>query len=248
MMKRLNKRFLFLSIPLLFISYFIYKYSPYKLDYIGYYDKIWAHRVDSEPKLKAATLFFKGVEVDLVYNKEQNYLDVGHPPVKSIHLSFDEYLSKLNNKKPYIWLDIKNLTDNNATKIYLLIERLRKRHQYSKNKFLIETKHPQALDIFIKNNYKCLYYLPYELHKKNKTELNKTILHIHKILKSKPKLGISATYKDYPILHKNFSDKNKYIWITERFKQRKFRLTRKILKDTTVKVVLISFHAIRGNR
>ncbi len=247
MIKPINKYVIGVILSLV-VLYFLYKYSPYKLDYIGHYDKIWAHRVDDEIKLKSAITYFKGVEVDLVYDSENKYLDVGHPPVKSIGLSFDTYLSNLTSKKPFIWLDIKNLNSTNAEEIYLLLEKLCKKHHYSKNKFLIETRYPNALPIFTKNNFICSYYLPYNMHKKEKSELQNTIFHINEILKLQPSIGISAAYKDYDILQKNFPKKNKYIWITEGTMNRKFSLTRKILNDSTVKVVLISYQTLKKGR
>src|SRR5690554_7749167 len=56
----------------LIIMAMAYRYFPYKIEYIGYYDKIWAHRVNSEEKLNSALKFFKGVEVDLVYDETKN--------------------------------------------------------------------------------------------------------------------------------------------------------------------------------
>src|SRR5690554_4954312 len=91
-----------------------YRYSPYKIEYLGHYDKIWAHRVNSTEKLESALKYFKGVELDLVYDEQKNILDVTHPPVPSIDLDLENYLSSINSEaKPYIWLDIKNLNFDN---------------------------------------------------------------------------------------------------------------------------------------
>ncbi len=245
-MKRKNKYLI--GIVLLIVLYFLYKYSPYKLDYIGHYDKIWAHRIDDQSRLKSAIKYFKGVEVDLVYNSEKNYLDVGHPPAKSIGLSLDKYLSNLTNKKPYIWLDIKNLNITNAVEIHALLEKLCKKYQYPKDKFLVETRYPEALPIFTKNDFICTYYLPYHIYKREESEKQKILFHINEILKAQPTIGVSAAYKDYDILHKNFPTKNKYMWIIESTRNRKLSLTRKILKDSTVKVVLISYHTLKKGR
>src|SRR5690554_7822984 len=101
---------LIILISVLFLTILLgmaYRYSPYKLEYLGYYDKIWAHRANSEEKLKSALKFFKGIEVDLVYNESKNILDVTHPPVPSINLNLRQYLSNiLKDEFPYIWLDI----------------------------------------------------------------------------------------------------------------------------------------------
>ena len=51
----------------------IYRYNPYRIEFIGYYDKAFAHRVNNIEKLNSSLNFFNGVELDLVFQK--NTLD-----------------------------------------------------------------------------------------------------------------------------------------------------------------------------
>src|SRR5690554_3875117 len=208
-----------------------YRYSPYKIEYLGYYDKIWAHRVNSEEKLNSALKFFKGVEVDLVYDETKNTLDVTHPPVPSIHLDFKQYLSNITKGEyPFIWLDIKNLEVKNSDNI------------------LVETRYPEALPSFHEVGFKTSYYLPYGLSEMSLEKYKSEIKKIRLILQEQPYLGVSSNYTDYAVMAKEFPKNEKYFWITSSVRKHGFSEPRKILKDSTVKEVLISYKALRGNR
>jgi hypothetical protein len=238
---------LILGFLLFTVFVFLYKYSPYRVEFIGYYHKIWAHRVDSKEKLKAALLFYDGVELDLVFKANENVLDVNHPPTKSINLSFENYLSEIENE-PYLWLDIKNLTSENSELILSKLIKVLNEHNYSFKNVLIETRYPEALPIFTKEGFITSYYLPFGLHKKSDSELNLEITKIKSVLENQPKIGISTDYKDYDIIKDHFPDKDKYLWMTSSITERWFVKTRTILKDEKVKVVLVHYKSPTGNR
>lgn len=226
-----------------------YRYSPYKIEYLGHYDKIWAHRVNSTEKLESALKYFKGVELDLVYDEQKNILDVTHPPVPSIDLDLENYLSSINSEaKPYIWLDIKNLNFDNKDEILQKLTKLFSEKEYPLEKVLVETRYPEALSEFSAAGFRTSYYLPYGLTEmtaeKRITELQK----IAEILDEQPGLAISSNYTDYDMMHESFPTKDKYFWITSSIRTHGFTTPRRILKDSTVKAVLISYKAINGNR
>lgn len=226
-----------------------YRYSPYKVEYLGHYDKIWAHRVNSTDKLESALKYFEGVELDLVYDDQKNILDVTHPPVPSINLDLEKYLSFINTpEKPYMWLDIKNLNNENKAVILKILNKLFSQKEYPLDKVLIETRYPEALSEFSAAGFKTSFYLPYGLAEmtaeKRKVELQK----ITNILTEQPDLAISSNYTDYDMMHESFPTKDKYFWITSSIRTHGFSTPRRILKDSTVKAVLISYKAIKGNR
>ena len=236
-----------LVIVLFCICVFLYKYSPYRVEFLGHYHKIWAHRVDSKEKLKAALLFYNGVELDLVYKAQENVLDVNHPPAKSINLSFENYLSEIN-PETYLWLDIKNLNKENSELILSKLTSLLNQRNYPFDKILIETRYPEALPIFTNKGFKTSYYFPFGLHKKSTPELIEEINKIKTVLNNQPEIGISSDYKDYEIMKEYFPDKNKYLWMTSSITERWFKRTRTILKDEKVKVVLVHYKSPTGNR
>lgn len=250
MIKRNKYKILLLGILAVLALKYIYPYCPYKVEFLGFYDeKIWAHRVNSTEKLSSALKYYNGVELDLVYNEKLNVLDVNHPPTESINLSFENYLKTLNDdQQPYLWLDIKNLEQENAHVIFNRLQSLFGNRAYPIAKVLIETRFPEALPIFTEAGYLTSYYLPYDLISKSSKNLNKEILKISKVLKNQPKIGISTNYIDYQIIRNHFPEKTKYIWALVSSINKSFLKTRAVLKDETVKVVLVNYKVLKGNR
>lgn len=224
-----------------------YRYFPFKLEYLGYYDsKIGAHMCNDISKLKSATNYFQIVELDIVYDSENNNLDIYHPPKKSTGLFFDNYLKQLKsiNKDVFLWLDIKNLKEENATEIYDKLTFLLKKHQFSSNRVLVETRYPKALNIFINNNFQTSYYITKKINKLKEEELKRALNSIRDILEKQPKMAISFSHEKYDILSQEFPKKKKYIWNLVRSVNLKMIHTRIMLNDETVKIVLINFKPI----
>ena len=223
---------------------------PYKLPYLGFYEiKIYPHRINSLERLENALKYFNGLELDLVYHSTNNYLDVNHPPAKSIDLSLETYLGHISNQqKPFLWLDIKNLDVNNADKIFNKLQELTIKYDYSKSLILIETQSPEALKIFTAAGYKTSYYLPANLNLLKGEALNTKLQKIANILEAQPEIGISTSYKDYEIIVKHFPTKKKYIWALTSSYSLDILKIRQILKDDLVEIVLTKFRTSSGNR
>lgn len=239
----------FLVLISLFLLGTAYRYSPYKLEYLGHYDKIWAHRLNSTERLESALKYFNGIEVDLVYDEKNNLLDVGHPPSPSINLNLDKYISLINiSEKPHIWLDIKNLDVDDGEKILDKLIQVFSKYNYPFEKVLVETRYPEVLSGFSDKGFKTSFYLPYGLTEKNAEERDLEIKNIRNILKRQPDLAISSDYKDYGIMARNFPENEKYLWIINSVTKHGFSTPKKILNDSTVKAVLISYRTINGNR
>ncbi len=228
------------------VAYILYSYVPYRFEFAGHYDKIWAHRNNSIEKANITENYFKGLELDLVYHKNEDFLDVNHPPATSIHLSFDNYVAALK-KQPFLWLDIKNLKENNASLILNKLQQIIQKHKYPLSKILVETRYPNALVHFTKYGFKTSYYLPF-LYKLDSVNVKKELLNIQKTLDLQQNIGISFYYRDYELIRNLYPNKTKYTWITDGVRQRNFKLAKKILNDTTVKVVLIRFKTFKGHR
>lgn len=249
LMKIKRFKYILLVLVALFAVRFVYKFSPRRVEFLGQYSKVWAHRVNSTEKLLAAIEYFEGMELDLVYFPKSKTLDVGHPPTPSIGLTFENYLGAIpNDSKPFLWLDIKNLTTKNALEILDRLSFLLKEKHYPVEKILIESQHPEALQIFIEQGFQTSYYLPFGLSEKSSFEIDKTIESIKLGLSNNPKMGVSSNYLDYEIVSKYFPERQKYLWKIDGLTFNNYSQTRKILKDTTVKVVLSKFRSFKGNR
>lgn len=240
---------IFFSVGLILLIGYLYNYSPRRIEFLGHYDKIFAHRVNSTEKLKSALNYFNGVELDLVFDITTHTFEVNHPPATSINLNFKTYLECIEvGKYPFLWLDIKNLNETTQDAILEKLNVLLESRNYSKNKVLIESRNPNALLKFREFGYKTSYYLPPKLYLKTEKELTSIINEIESIIKLHSNLGISTSIKDYDIIAQHFPDKTKYIWAISNAYNSQYKEVRTVLNDSTVKIVLSQFNAIKGNR
>jgi len=237
------------AIVIFIVLGYLYTFSPRKLEFLGHYNKVFAHRVNSLEKQREALKYFEGIEFDLNFDNKTGVLDVNHPPTKSIGLTFETYLEGIKlNEFPFLWLDIKKLDTTNSNAILLKLNSLFETRNYPKSKILIETQSPEVLPKFSSAGYKTSYYLKPKLYKKTPKDLKKEIEYIDSILAKQPESGISTNYEDYTILRRHFPKKTKYLWVlTSPFKPQ-FKKVKTILNDSTVAIVLTSFKAINGNR
>jgi hypothetical protein len=240
-----KKRLVWLLFSIVILGYF-YRYSPYKIEGLGCYNKIWAHRANSVDKANSAANYFNGFELDLIYNDTYNTFDVNHTSTKSKGLTFETYLNKIEvEEQPFMWLDIKNLKTDNSTLILKRLEMLFSKNNFKRPKIIVESKYPEALEIFNTLGYKTSYYLPTKLYAKSKEQLSEQITLINSKLKNQPYLAISSAHLDYAILSKYFPNRSKYIWaLIGPYSISKFQDVRTVLNDTTVKVVLFNYNML----
>jgi len=242
-------RYLVFGILTLLLIGVINHYATHKLELLGYYSKVGAHRVNSIEKLNSAVKYFEIIELDIEYNKVNSFMDVNHPPAASINLSLENYISVIDdNQQPFLWLDIKNITKDNSTEILNKLLEVFTRVNYPLGKVLVETQSPETLPNFVKAGFKTSYYLPYGLCKMNESKLRETITGIKKILKEQPNVAISSDIQDYEILVKNFPSITKYTWTMGSVFRNHFIQTQKALRDPNVAIVLVTYKAPLGNR
>lgn len=122
-------------------------------------EKLWAHRVNTIEKLRLAEQLFAGVEVDLVF--EDGRFDVNHPPAPSIGLDFETYLASLDapNSLSY-WLDLKNLSPENAAGVIERLQTLSRRFGIERERFFVESRFPEPLGTLHQAGLRTSYYLP----------------------------------------------------------------------------------------
>jgi hypothetical protein len=224
------------------LLFWLYKHSPRKIEFLGHYNKIGAHRVNTLEKLESSLANFDAIELDVVYIAESNILDVHHPPAPSAGLTFEKYVAALGNNHPFIWLDIKNLDEHTAEMILQKLNGILSQKQYPRHKVLIETRFPEKLVLFAAAGYKTSYYLQQNLHTLKDETLSSAIQKIDATLKSQPKLGISTEHFDYEIVKEYFPKTTKYFWCIRHSKFGDYTLVRTILKDDTVALMLTRYN------
>src|SRR5690606_12577124 len=212
MMNDLKKnRFLWI-ICLLGIIGILYVFNPYKLEYVGYQSKVWAHRVNSLPKLHYTARFYSGIELDLVYDSVTNTFDVNHPPAPSIGLDLGTYFSEIKGKELKLWLDIKNLSSHNTENASETLNNLVRKHQLKHQNILVESTEIECLMSFRTKGFQTSFYLPQLVDLEDETKLLPRIDSIKDLLKQFPTDAVSGNANCYEILQTHFKEKQKYLW------------------------------------
>lgn len=248
--KNRHKKFIFFIGILFFLIglRYAYKFTPYRIEFVGFYNKIWTHRVNSLQKQEAALLFHKGIEVDLDYIEESDFLDINHLPAPSINLSFEEYINNIPVQRnfPYLWLDIKELDTLNNKRIFDKIFPVLNSKQYPLEKVLVESMQPEALQIFEEAGFKTTFYLPWNLNDLTEKELSIQMNSLKKIEKDFPHTAFSTNTKQYELIKKYFPEKDLYLWAEGHRPIKDYFLFRKILKDDKVIAVLSPYRSYKG--
>jgi hypothetical protein len=226
-----------------------------------FYEKVWIHRVNSIEKLKEVAPNFKGVELDIVYLKDNNTFDVNHPPTKSINLSLDKYLSSIKiGPENTFWLDFKNLSNANIKESFVRLEAILLKLKLKRTQFIVESKRPDLLGLFSKKGYKTCYYFPNNLNSSNHLSLKNQIKDLKQLIDKNKTDFISANFDHYKLLKEHFPNHKILIWFykySEKITINPLVLIKKIssiyqkysiLSDENVIIVLFSYNAKKGNR
>lgn len=237
--------FLFISVVL----YNAYKYIPYRFEHLSGIKKVHAHRVNTITKLNQAKLYYTGIELDVIFDTKTNTFDVYHPPAESIGLNLETYLSKLSDDNLKVWLDFKNLTAENKVLATNRLVFLMTKFKLTKQMFLVESKNIDQLQYINDRGFLTSYYVPSSLYNSNKKFKDS----IYKLIMTYNQQSISFTHQNYIELHKKFPRREKFVWALYgnplgKSRVHQIRITRRILKDTTVKRLLVPFKSIGGNR
>lgn len=232
---------------------YVYHRIPFKFDFMGYSEKIWAHRVNSIPKLEYTQKKYAGVELDILYDLKSNSFDVNHPPAESIGLTLDNYFSNIKKTNNLgVWLDFKNLSNENAQQSLIKLKELIKKHNLNSKDIVVESQSPEFLADFKKEEIKTSYYLPTFLNRLSEDELKQKLKEINTKITNHPTTAISTNIVDYSIIAKHFPNETKYLWnIDGVYNARIFKnffLNREVLKDPNVQILLVKVNRGIGNR
>lgn len=235
-----------LTISFLLISLFlvIAFFSNLTIRYL-YWEKIWAHKVNTSEKLKNAKEHFPGIELDVMFMTKENDFDVNHPPDKSIGLSLSEYFkSNYTCSNLKYWIDFKNLSLENEYHSLYILDSLTSLHKIDKANIIVESGNPELLISFRNKGYLTSYYLPNGLHKLNNKMQKSEIEKIQQNLSSFSNNYISTDYKDYSLIKKHFNQTKLLIWFTHYSSVNKIKsriLLYQIVSDKNVDVLLLPY-------
>ena len=164
-MMRLKKIIILLACMMVLVL--VYHYSPYKIEHIGKREKVWAYRVTTKESLDFVQQHYQGLEIDLMYDAEENQVQISHPNVDCPPMNLSLFLNEIDVQKINgIWFDLKNLSLSNATEFS---KQLKKHtHQFNFKK-IVESPNIEALEFFDTEEFETSYYLPRNFYSNSET-------------------------------------------------------------------------------
>jgi len=199
-------------------------------------DKIWAHRVNSLSNLKERINDFKGIEIDIFYNKNDNSFEVKHDP-ETTGIDLEDFLDAvLKTKEVMIWFDYKNLniaTEKGINKLYSILKNRKLDH-----KSFVESYYANLLEKFEGKLTTSLWVstIDSSLSKKEKYQL---YLKEYKQFKSTKVTMFSASFEMHEFLSHYFPNKKCNYWMSGELTAEKINTLYKMSNSSNVNVILI---------
>lgn len=202
-------------------------------------------------------------EFDTVFNDKVQtpFFEVGHDKKEINGTSFEDYLKLTKDEKiKKIWMDIKNLNENNIDKILTRLNYLNKKYNI-KNILLFETSSTSPVVRVISDaGYHTSYYLPYTtlelISNKNDIAIKNEALRIKKQIKNQNFKAISFASSLYPFV-KSYVEpiiSKEIVYHTwEFFRMRKVGELSRIQKNTfykdeRIKTIIYTYYNNKFNR
>ncbi len=128
---------------------------------VGQYPhKLWLHRCNSIEKWCEKEDIYDNIEVDVVWR--DSVFDVTHDTDKSFNQRLEPFFAKLKEGGDgKIWLDMKNVTLSNVTRVVFRINYLLSCHALGKERLIIECKDVEALRLLDNQGFYTSYYIDF---------------------------------------------------------------------------------------
>ena len=240
-MKRKSKH-IALGIALLVVAVLIYGFAMWHYTE-NYRAKLWLHRCNSLEKLHEHAGRFEGVEVDLVYRDSTRLFDVTHDTDVTFGLDIAPYFRHAAESGTRLWLDLKNLTPQNAAAVERQLSLLCTDTGCDKSRFIVESRDADALAFLTARGYYTSYYVPHDKPSRlSSTRRDSCVAAVQAIAASGKVRAISFPGWWYAPLKGKIPDEVDMLTWLHRSVELEVRLWPgylKILEDPQIKVVLI---------
>ena len=203
--------------------------------------KYWAHRVNTIELGREKTPLFDGLEIDINYSEWQNTLFVGHELEDTIlGLSFDAWLDSLPQPVTNcLWIDTKNLTIENASRIAHLILNTARHHNIEKQ-LMVESWDENAVKIVKDSGLYVILWTDNPIFS-GKTE-EEWLAYTEKQINLLHPDALSGDFLNFERLTNDFPDYNIHIWDTPRaYNDTNVAHSKNIAAHPSVKVVLVDY-------
>lgn len=206
-----------------------------------YIDKIWLHRTNTIEKLREFEDEYRNFECDVLFLSDSADFRMGHDePTDESLKRYIEFLGR--NPDRELWLDLKNLTEENCDQAEAVLSRWLDETGAHKDQLIVESRNWKALQTFTQQGYytSCYLDIPH-IRDLSDEELDNKLDSVQEITDSGVVSAISFPASYYGILRDIDFSVDLLTWEHRRWAWQLpfFSRSRAILKDNRVKVVLV---------
>jgi len=203
--------------------------------------KIWSHGANDISLARTAEAKFDGIELDLNYSEYQDRLYVGHELYDTARgLTIGTWFDSLYHPDSNCyWLDVKNLTPQNASGISHQILQAARRHNIIQ-RVMVESQDPQALKIVKDSGLHVILWVDNIWWSGRSEEIwfENTCKQVEELHPD----ALSGDYHNFPRLPDAFPNQNIHIWDTPReYNDTNVAHSQMIASHPSVKVVLVDY-------
>lgn len=203
--------------------------------------KIWAHRVNDTADARARSRTFAGIEVDLMYSAAQDRLFVGHDEADTANnLTFKQFTDALANRDSVrYWLDVKNLTQENAAAV---CRHIREALPGAERQAFVESWSARGIRAAGEQGLRTMLWVSNpdwdnepRGRWKERTDAN--------IALARPD-ALSSYWQMHPLLQESYPDRDLHLWHTPAaHTPQNEAVTRRLCADPRVRIVLVDYPA-----
>ena len=204
--------------------------------------KCWLHRTNTVEKMLEISEKYEGIEIDVNFNNSDLYFDVTHDLEESINLSLEKYFKYFSKNNKKVWIDFKNLTEDNVENSLNVFDNLIKKYNLNKERFIIESSNFEMLKYYKDNGYYTSYYVPYlDLKNMSFDEIEKEKVKIKNIILTGNVSAISFPGYMYEFIKSINTNIDLLTWEDGKKWQELYRkkINVEMLNDSQLKVILV---------
>lgn len=178
-------------------------------------NKDWVKAVNSPVLMQALDTATAGLEMDIYFDKTLNKFFVYHDSSNVSTQTLEEQLEIYKSRKlmASIWLDFKNLSDNNENNALQKLVLLRN-YYHLQNKLIVESPNIKNLNSFCNNDFYTSFYVPFfNPYLMDEAAIISEIDSISSLLNAHKVSALSGYYFQIPMLKKFFPTANLLTWV-----------------------------------
>jgi thymidylate synthase len=205
--------------------------------FYSFNDKIWSHANNDTDKAKNSLSKYPGFEFDVIYDEKIDSIYVKHNLEDPNDLELSRFLKNIDYASSHLWMDFKNLNENNANQIIPILDNILDNSE--KNRIIIESQNPEALNILSENNFWTSYWIPHFSYSEMSfyTQLRLAI-EIGQKVDNYNLNAISAHIELYYFINRFFPDMNVHLWATGKPMEYP-KMISEIIDNENVKIILV---------